>query len=240
MTSNRMKWSNHLFAKLPENVLEKWEIGAQLVHIKAGDVLFDVGSEISHVYFPFTSIISIKHILMEGETIEVAMIGIEGIAGIFSVLGITKSPHRAVAICSGYAYKLHSSLLKFELEKSINVMRPILQFMHVLNTQTSLISACNRHHTVNQQLTRWLLLYLDRSKSNTLHCTQESISNMLGVRRERITKSLKKLKDCGAIKHTRGIITITNRSQLESICCECYSNIKKEYDTLSNQYTEII
>jgi CRP-like cAMP-binding protein len=224
-----MKWSNHLFAGLPMNVWHSWEGLVELIHLEAGQVLFEIGDKTEHVYFPFTSIISLTHILEGGESIEVAMVGSEGVVGVSVFMASRTTAHRAEVLRAGYAYRLNAEMAKRAFDSSREVMEIMLRFSHAMVSQMSQVAACNRHHTLEEQLSRWLLLYLDRTNDLQVHCTQEQISNTLGVRRERVAKVAKLLQQEGVMHYSRGIIDVDNREQLFHRSCECYGIIKAQY-----------
>ncbi len=193
-----------------------------------GEVLYESGGKLKHVYFPTTSIVSMLYVMEDGASAEIAVVGNEGILGISLFMGGETTPSRAVIQSAGYGYRLRSQLLKDEFNRAGPVMRLLLRYTQALITQMSQTAVCNRHHSVEQQLCRWLLLSLDRLDNNNLHMTQELIANMLGVRREGVTEAAGKLQRRGLIDYSRGHITVLDRPGLESHCCECYQVVKTE------------
>lgn len=192
----------------------------------------EIGSTFHYVYFPTTSILSLTQLLVEGDSIEVAMIGYEGMSGISMLLGGGFSRQQVIVLHSGNAYRVLSSWVTEEVKRSPQVMHQVLRFAQSLITQISQLGACNRHHSTVQQLSRWLLSYADRSKSDTISCTQETIAQMLGVRRERIARAALDLQKDGLIQYSRGKIRILSKETLELRTCECYTTIKSEYERL--------
>jgi len=197
-----------------------------------GQVLYESGGHLHHVYFPTTSIVSLLYVMADGASAEIAVVGNEGILGIALFMGGETTPSRAVVQSAGYGYRLKSQLLKQEFNRSGALMQLLLRYTQALITQMAQTAVCNRHHTVDQQLCRWLLLSLDRLSSSELTMTQELIANMLGVRREGVTESAGKLQRDGVIRYHRGRITVLDRKRLEQRVCECYGVVKKEFDRL--------
>jgi CRP-like cAMP-binding protein len=204
----------------------------QLVSMPLGEVLSEPGNVQYHVYFPTDCIISFSYLMKDGASTEVAVVGHEGLVGLALFTGGEKSPSRAVVQSAGSAYRLAGNRLKDEIHRGAELHAMLLRYTHALITQIAQTAACNRHHTVDQQLCRSLLAYLDRVSSNQLHLTQEIISNMLGVRREGVNLAATKLQSLGAIRYSRGQITVVDRSKLERESCECYTVIKRETDRL--------
>jgi CRP-like cAMP-binding protein len=226
-----MKQGNLLFDRLPMDAWEAWSKEIEHVQLQLGQVVFDIGAPITHVYFPSTSIISMTHLLLEGESIEVAMIGAEGVLGMSALMGDTKSSVRSLVLNAGGAYRLPASWIKREFEHSSAVMQIMLRFSQTLMMQVSQIAACNNHHSLEQRLSRWLMLYADRVKDKQhIMCTQELIAQTLGVRRERLAKVANTLKKQGLIDYSRGAISLINKEGLEQCTCECYEAIKRSYD----------
>ncbi len=211
----------------------------KLVWMNAGDVLYESGAPLKHAYFPATSIVSLLQILEDGASSEIGIVGNEGIVGIALFMGGDTAPNRAVVQSEGYAYRFESHNLKHEFERSGELRRVLLRYTMALLAQTAQTAVCNRHHSLDKQLCRRLLLSLDRLSSDTLTMTQEFIANMLGVRREGITSAAAKLQAEGLIRYSRGKITVLDRSQLESRVCECYGVVKRELDRLLPQVFEL-
>lgn len=225
-----MKQGNLLFERLPMGEWEVWQKKVELIELQLGQVVFDVGAPIRHVYFPSTSIISMTHLLSEGESIEVAMIGAEGDLGMSALMGDTKSSVRSLVLKAGGAYRVPANWMQREFEHSSAVMQIMLKFSQTLMMQISQIAACNSHHSLEQRLSRWLMLYADRVNDKHILCTQELIAQTLGVRRERLAKVASTLKKQGLIDYSRGAISLVNKEALKSSTCECYGAIKKSYD----------
>ena len=197
-----------------------------------GEVLYEPGGRLRHVYFPTTSIVSLLYVMEDGASAEIAVVGNEGMLGISLFMGGDSTPSRAVVQSAGHAFRLRANLLKDEFARFGPTMHLLLRYTQALITQMAQTAVCNRHHTVDQQLCRWLLLSLDRLASNELAMTQELISNMLGVRREGVTEAAGKLQSAGLIRYRRGVITVLDRPGLEARVCECYQVVKAEFDRL--------
>jgi len=197
-----------------------------------GQVLYEPGGTLSHVYFPTTAIVSLLYVMENGASAEIAVVGNDGIIGISLFMGGESTPSRAVVQSAGQGYRLKAQLMKDEFDKSGPVLHLLLRYTQALITQMAQTAVCNRHHSLDQQLCRWLLLSLDRLQDNELVMTQELIANMLGVRREGVTEGALKLQEAGLIRYARGRITVLNRAGLEKRTCECYAVVKKEYDRL--------
>ena len=223
---------NHILAMLPRIDYKRVESHLQLIALKIGDVLYESGTELQHVYFPTTSIISLLYVMMDGASAEIAIVGNEGLLGVSLFMGGNTTPSRAVVQSAGFAYRLKASTLRTEFDRFGPVMRLLLRYTQALITQMSQTAVCNRHHSLDQQLCRWLLLSLDRLATNELSMTQELIANMLGVRREGVTEAAGKLQKAGLIQYQRGRITVLDRPGLEERTCECYQVVKTEYDRL--------
>jgi len=223
---------NHLLQVLPEDVRSRVFPQLELVPLPLGYVLYESGACLDHVYFPTNSIVSLLYVMKDGASAEIAVVGNEGVVGVALFMGGETTPNRAVVQSAGSAYRLKSQVLKYEFGQSGALQHLFLRYTQSLLTQMAQTAACNRHHTVEQQLCRWLLMSLDRLHSNNLTMTQELISNMLGVRREGVTESAGKLQAQGIIQYTRGRITVVDRPKLERICCECYRVVKLETDRL--------
>lgn len=197
-----------------------------------GHVLYESGDTLRHVYFPTTAIVCLLYVMECGASAEIAVVGNEGLVGVSLFMGGNSTPNRAVVQSAGWGLRLPAHMMKEEFEKGGDVQHLFLRYIQALLTQTAQTAACNRHHTVDQQLSRFLLLSMDRLDGDVLVMTQELIANMLGVRREGITEAALKLQQAGLIKYTRGRITILDRHALERKSCECYAVVKKEYDRL--------
>ena len=223
---------NHLIAALPKSDMERLHLHLELVEMPLGDVIYESGTQLRHVYFPTTSIVSLLYVMEDGASAEIAVVGNEGIIGIALFMGGESTPSRAIVQSAGFAYRLEAPLLKKEFNRAGHVMHLLLRYTQALITQMSQTAVCNRHHSVDQQLCRWLLLSLDRLSSNELTMTQELIANMLGVRREGVTAAAGKLQSAGLIDYSRGRITVLDRLGLEARSCECYAVVKKEFDRL--------
>ena len=223
---------NHLLAALPAVDFERLRPHLKLVHLSLGEVLCESGSHLRHVYFPTTALVSKLYTLADGAPTEVAMVGNDGFIGVPLLLGGNTTLTQAVVKCDGYAQQLPAQVLLEHLARGETLQRVLLRYAMTLLTQMAQIAVCYRHHLVDQQLARLLLMNLDRLPSNKLVMTQESISNMLGVRRESITDAVHKLQIAGVVATRRGQITVLNRAALEKISCECYAMIRKEYDRL--------
>ena len=223
---------NHLLQVLPEDVQRRVFPQLEFVTLPLGQVLYESGSALQHVYFPANSIVSLLYVMIDGASAEIAVVGNEGVVGVALFMGGETTPNRAVVQSGGAAYRLKSQILKEEFGQSGALQHLFLRYTQSLLTQMAQTAVCNRHHTVEQQLCRWLLMSLDRLPSNKLSMTQELISNMLGVRREGVTGSAGRLQSLGVIQYSRGIITVLDRPKLENLCCECYRVVKLETDRL--------
>ena len=204
-----------------------------------GMVLYESGSQLRHVYFPTTSIVSLLYVMADGASAEMAVVGNEGMVGVALFMGGETTPSRALVQSAGHAYRLPGQLLKEEFHRASALQYLLLRYTQALLTQMGQTAVCNRHHTVDQQLCRWLLLSLDRLPSNKLMMTQELIANMLGVRREGVTDAAGKLQSAGIIEYSRGHITVLDRPLLEKQCCECYRVVKEEFDRLLPEGTQM-
>ena len=223
---------NHLLAAMPPSVLKRLIPDLEFVDMPLGEVLYESGAQLRHVYFPTTSIVSLLYVMANGASAEIAIVGNEGILGISLFMGGQTTPSRAVVQSAGFGYRLTANLLLDEFNKAGPVLNLLLRYTQALITQMAQTAVCNRHHSLNQQLCRWLLLSLDRLSSNNLDMTQELIANMLGVRREGVTEAAGKLQQANLIHYSRGRITVINRPGLEAQACECYAVVKKEFDRL--------
>jgi len=226
---------NHLLAALPADDFERLAPHLELATLKLGDALYESGERLQHVYFPTTSIVSLLYVMEDGSSAEIAIVGNEGILGISLFMGGESTPSRAVVQSAGQAYRLKAHLLKQEFNRAGPVLHLLLRYTQALITQMAQTAVCNRHHSVEQQLCRWLLLSLDRLSSNELAMTQELIANMLGVRREGVTEAAGNLQRANMIRYSRGRITVLDRPGLEQHVCECYAVVKKEFDRLLSE-----
>ena len=223
---------NQLLAALPPDIWQRWEGLIESTDMTLGQVMYEPGVTLSHVYFPTTAIVSLLYVMEDGGSGEIAVIGNEGLLGISIFMGGESTPSRAVVQSAGHAYRLKSQMMKDEFAENTPVLHLFLRFTQALITQMAQTAVCNRHHSLDQQLCRWLLLSLDRLESDELVMTQELIANMLGVRREGVTEGAIKLQEAGLIRYARGRITVLNRVELEKRSCECYAVVKREYDRL--------
>jgi len=223
---------NHLLRALPAPEAARLFPHLELVPMPLGHVLYESGSHLRHVYFPTTSIVSLLYVMADGASAEIAVVGHEGMVGVALFMGGETTPSRAVVQSAGHAYRLKGQFLKDEFTRAAALQHLLLRYTQALLTQMAQTAVCNRHHSVDQQLCRWLLLSLDRLPSNKLSMTQELIANMLGVRREGVTEAAGKLQAAGLIRYSRGHITVLDRPRLETQCCECYAVVKKEFDRL--------
>ncbi|MBA4142120.1 MAG: Crp/Fnr family transcriptional regulator [Nitrosospira sp.] len=223
---------NHLLAALPAMELERLKTSLELIHLPVGDVLCESGGRLSYVYFPATAIISLHYILENGASSEIAGVGNEGMLGVSLFMGGESPPSWATVQTGGHAYRMKAGLLMQEFNQGGSLQRLMLRYTQALISQISQTAVCNRHHTIEQQLSRWLLLTLDRLNSRELIMTQELIASMLGVRREGITEAAGKLQQAGIIRYRRGHITVLDRTGLEAHVCECYGVVRKEFERL--------
>ena len=223
---------NHLLAVLPDAELQRWLPLLEAVDLPLGLVLYESGRTLSHVYFPTTAIVSLLFVLEDGESAEIAVVGNEGVVGISLFMGGESTPSRAVVQSAGRGYRLSSHAIKEAFGRNNRVMHLMLRYTQALITQMAQTAVCNRHHTLDKQLCRWLLLSMDRLQGTELVMTQKLIANMLGVRREGVTEAALKLQAAGLIQYARGHITLLDRPGLEQRTCECYAVVKKEYDRL--------
>lgn len=223
---------NYLLAALPAEVFERLSPDLELITMPLGEVLYESGGQLQHVYFPTTAILSLHYVMENGATAEIAGVGNEGVLGISLFMGGNTTTSRATVQTGGHGYRLRGQLMMEEFNRAGPMMRLMLRYTQALMTQMSQTAVCNRHHSVEQQLCRWLLLTLDRLPSSELTMTQELIASMLGVRREGITETAGNLQREGLISYRRGHITVLDRSGLESHTCECYGVVKKEFHRL--------
>lgn len=223
---------NHLLDALYPSEYERLFPDLELVKLSLGQVLYESGAALPYVYFPTDSIISLLYVMVDGDSAEIAVVGNEGMLGIAILMGGETTPSRAVVQSAGYGYRMKAKLIKEEFNRAGPVMRLLLRYTQALITQMSQTAVCNRHHSVEQQLCRWLLLSLDRLKIDELTMTQELIANMLGVRRVGVTEAAGKLQKAGLIHYSRGKIHVLDRPGLEKQVCECYHVVKAEFDRL--------
>jgi CRP-like cAMP-binding protein len=223
---------NHLLSVLPEAEWQRWLPMLEAVNMPLGQVLYESGSTMQHVYFPTTSIVSLLYVTESGASAELAVVGNEGIVGISLFMGGGSTPSRAVVQSAGAGYRLDALVMKKEFDRGGAVLHLLLRYTQALITQMAQTAVCNRHHSLDQQLCRWLLLSMDRLQGSELVMTQELIANMLGVRREGVTEGALKLQKLGLITYARGHITVLDRVGLEKRSCECYAVVRNEYDRL--------
>jgi CRP-like cAMP-binding protein len=223
---------NHLLAALPGADWERLNSNVKPVYMTLGDVVYESGARLEHVYFPTTAIVSLLYVMADGSSAEIALVGNDGLVGVALFMGGESTPSRAVVQSEGWAYRLRSQMLKDEFTRGGEMQHLLLRYTQALITQMAQTAVCNRHHSIDQQLCRWLLLSLDRLGSQELAMTQELIANMLGVRREGVTEAAGKLQDAGLIRYRRGRITVIDRPGLEARCCECYGVVRRECDRL--------
>jgi len=223
---------NRLLAALPATEWARWLPVLEPVELALGDVLYESGVAMDHVYFPTTSIVSLLYVMEDGASAEIAVVGHEGIVGVSLFMGGETTPSRSVVQSAGQGFRMPAAILKEEFKRSSPVLHLLLRYTQALITQMAQTAVCNRHHSLDQQLCRWLLLSLDRLQTPDLVMTQELIANMLGVRREGVTEAAGSLQRDGLIRYRRGHITVLDRAGLERRTCECYAVVKKEYDRL--------
>jgi len=232
MEATQIKDQNELFRYIPDEEWARLLPHIELVDLPLGKVLYEPGMKMRYVCFPSTAIVSLLYAAEDGSSAEIAIVGREGVVGISIFMGGESTSSRAVVQSAGFGYRINSSLVLDEFNKSGPVMHLLLRYTQALITQMSQTAVCNRHHTLDQQFCRWLLLSLDRLSGNELVMTQELIANMLGVRREGVTEAALKMQKAGLIRYARGHITILDRAGLEQRTCECYRVVKEEYDRL--------
>ncbi len=223
---------NQLLAALPPEIWEEWRGQLELVQLPLGHVLYEPGIVLQHLYFPMTAIVSLLYVMHDGASAEIAVIGNEGLVGVSIFMGGDSTPSRGVVQSSGTGCRVKSQFMMEQFNKAGPVLHLLLRFTQALLTQMAQTAVCNRHHSLDQQLCRWLLLSLDRLPGDELVMTQELIANMLGVRREGVTEGALKLQKAGLISYARGRITILDRHGLEARTCECYEVVKREYARL--------
>jgi CRP-like cAMP-binding protein len=224
---------NHLLAAMSVDVMERMLPHLKGMQLPLGEVLYETGAASDYVYFPTDSIVSLLYVMEDGDSAEISVVGNEGVVGISVFMGGGSTPSRAIVQSAGHVYRLPGQWLKEEFNRDPGMRVLMLRYTQALITQMAQTAVCNRHHSIDQQLCRWILLSMDRLPSNTLSMTQELIANMLGVRREGVTHAAGVLQSKGAIEYKRGHITVLDRPQLEQLCCECYAVVRKETDRLS-------
>lgn len=225
----RRLFRNRLLQVFPSDELRRWGASLDLVRLSSGQVLAEPGVVASYVYFPVDCIVSLVYLTQDGGSTEVASVGNEGVVGVSLFIAGSSGATQAVVQCAGLAYRMKVSLLREEFNRSPAVRQVLLRYMHALLTQSSQMAVCNRHHTVEQQLCRWLLMALDRSDSNQLSLTQEMIANALGVRRAGVTEAASRLRKSGLLRCQRGKMLVLDRVKLERQSCECYYALKREF-----------
>jgi len=228
---------NHLVNALPADAFERLSPDFELVRMALGEALYESGGSLPYVYFPTTSIVSVLYVMKNGASAEIAVVGNEGVVGIALFMGGETTPSRGVVQSAGYGYRLKAEALKEEFNRGGPMLRLLLRYTQALITQMAQTAVCNRHHSVDQQLCRWLLLSLDRLETNELSMTQELIANMLGVRRVGVTEAAGKLQRAGLIRYSRGRIDVLDRPGLEAQVCECYAVVRQEVDRLLSDTT---
>lgn len=224
--------SNHLLSHLSAEAQDRIFPHLRRVDLQLGDVIYEAGEEADYVYFPVDTIISLLYVMSDGDSAEIAVVGFEGLVGIAVFMGGESTPSRAIVQSAGTAFRLPAGILKSEFHEYPDMRMIMLRYTQALITQMSQTAVCNRHHTIEQQLCRWLLLSLDRLPTNQLSMTQELIANMLGVRREGVTEAAGRLQRKGVIEYSRGHITVLDREKLEALSCECYAAVRQETDRL--------
>lgn len=232
MTSTHDPRANHLLAVLPEGEWLRLAPHLILTELPLGHVVYESGDQLGYVYFPTTSIVSLLYVMEDGASAEIAVVGNEGIVGIALFMGGETTPSRAIVQSAGHGYRLSAKVLKQEFTRGGPIQHLLLRYTQALITQMAQTAVCNRHHSIEQQLCRWLLLSIDRLPSNELTMTQELISNMLGVRRSGVTEAALKLQSAGLIQYSHGHIAVLDRPALEKHACECYAVVKREFDRL--------
>ncbi|WP_273428380.1 Crp/Fnr family transcriptional regulator [Marinobacter sp.] len=235
MTDTPSPLQNRLLAALSDDSRKRIFPKLKLIELSLGEVIYESDQSIEYVYFPVDCIISLLYVMVNGSSAEISVVGNEGMAGVAVVMGGESTPNRFIVQSHGHAYRLPAAELKREFNNYSEIRIITLRFTQALITQMSQTAVCNRHHSIDQQLCRWLLLSLDRLGNNQLNMTQELIANMLGVRREGVTEAAGKLQKLGVIEYRRGHITVIDRPQLESLSCECYSVVRREIRRLESK-----
>jgi CRP-like cAMP-binding protein len=224
--------TNHILNALPASDFERMSGLLERVTMHLGKVLHEAGALQTQVFFPIDCVVSLLYVLKDGDTAEVAIIGNEGVVGLPVITGGSRSPHRAIVQAAGTAFRMDAHALQEFFEQGGRIQQVLLRYSQALTIQIGQTAVCNRHHKLEQQLCRWMLMSIDRLPNDDLTMTQELIANMLGVRREGVTEAAGRLQATGAIRYHRGRITVVDRSQLERLCCECYDVVNKEYNRL--------
>ena len=224
--------NNALLAALPDAERERWLSQLEAVELPLGAILYEAGNRLTHVYFPTTAVVSLICVMDNGATTAIAMVGNEGLVGVSLFMGGESTTSRAVVQSAGLGYRLVANQVMKEFDRTGPVMNLLLRYTQALITQMAQTAVCNRHHSLDQQLCRWLLLSMDRLRSNELVLTQELIAKLLGVRREGVTEAAGRLHAAGLIAYRRGHVTVLDRAQLERRSCECYAVVTREYDRL--------
>jgi CRP-like cAMP-binding protein len=232
MPSEAAQSKNHLLAAIPEDTVRRWVPHLVEVDLRLGQVVYEPGSRLEHVYFPTRALVSLLHVLQDGSMAEIAVIGREGVVGVWLMLGGGSTSTRGVVQGAGSAWRLPTDVFLHEAQLGGPAMHLMLRYTQALITQMTQTAACNRHHSIEQQLCRWLLLSLDRLGGEHLEMTQELIANMLGVRREGVTEAAARLQRAGLIRYSRGHIHLLDREGLEAAACECYEAVNREYERL--------
>lgn len=232
MQPSTTPYQNHLLAALSPETFSRLEADLERIELPLGKALYESGDTLRHVYFPADAIVSLLYVMENGASAEISVVGNEGLVGIAVFMGGESTPSRAIVQSAGHAYRLPGQRLKDEFNRHGELMMLMLRYTQALITQMAQTAVCNRHHSIDQQLCRWLLLSLDRLPGERLCMTQELIANMLGVRREGVTDAAGKLQRLGVIEYSRGQITVLDRPRLEQLSCECYAVVKKETERL--------
>lgn len=232
MSNTHQPNDNHLLSVLPKAEWERIAPHLVALDMPLGEIVYESGDRLDYVYFPTTAIVSLLYVMEDGASAEIAIVGNEGLIGIALFMGGETTPSRAVVQSAGQAYRLEARLLKEEFRRAGPMQRLLLRYTQALITQMAQTAVCNRHHSIDQQLCRWLLLSVDRLPSNELRMTQELIANMLGVRRSGVTEAAMKLQDAGLIRYSYGHIEVIDRPGLEARVCECYGVVRREFDRL--------
>lgn len=224
---------NHLLGSLPEPVLARLRPVLEAVQLEAGQVLYEAGGRQSHMYFPLSAIVSLQYVMRDGASAEIAVVGHDGVIGVALFMGGESTLSRALVRGAGQALRMPAALLKEEFSRQGEMQILLLRYTQVLLTQMAQSAVCNRHHSIEQQLCRCLLLSLDRVRNTTLALTQELIANLLGVRREGVSEAAGRLQQQGVIRYNRGSIKVLDRARLEALCCECYAVVKRETERIT-------
>jgi len=232
MSDSPMPQRNHLLAALPSDVMERMLPFLELTPLPLGKALYESGDTLRHVYFPTDAIVSLLYVMANGASAEIAVVGNEGLVGVALFMGGESTTSRAIVQSAGHAYRLLGKRFKDEVNRHSELLNLMLHYTQALITQMAQTAVCNRHHTIDQQLCRWLLLSMDRLSGDQLNMTQELIANMLGVRREGVTDAAGRLQRLRVINYSRGHIKVLDRPRLEQLSCECYAVVKKETDRL--------